>query len=464
MRKHLIGILLICCSGCTVGRDYQQADVFSDQEIASKLDLTGKSQAVLKDWYKSFHDDNVNFLVEQALSRNADILSALEKLRQARTASKISKVQYFPMFDIKSGYDYMKASKNIISADSDNFLIGFDASWEIDIWGKGRRLNERKRAEFQSARYSLQNIKNVMTAEVVSTYFSLKTLEEQRRIAHQNLQLQGLILATMKQKYQSGLVDAGAYHQASYLYEKTKAMIPSFDEEITAQKNALSVLIGQLPNKDLNLKTKTNPIGKAYHYQTKNLFDLPIDIIRTRPDVKAAEESLKAQNAAIGAAIADLYPNVSLSALFGLAAKNASDLFTKSSQTYGYEPSVLAPIFHFGQLQNAVVLAREKKAEVYQDYRKTILESTAELANAMTMVQKEYEANKSKQQAALHARQAFEAMHKKYDSGLIEYSTLLESEQDLLSAELDLAVSNGAIYQKLIAFFKATGGGYNAVN
>ena len=466
MRKWMFGIWMVySLFGCTVGTDYQKTDVFSDLKIAQNLHLTGENHQVLRDWYKSFDDNRLNTLVTQALNQNADILSALEKLRQARTISKISKVQYLPTFDVKGGYDYMKASKNIISADTDNFLIGFDADWEIDIWGKGRRTNEQKRAEFQSARYSLQNIKNAITSEVASTYFILKTLEEQKRIAQKNLTLQGDILETIRQKYQSGLLAESSYHQASYLYEKTKALIPSFDEQIAIQKNALAVLIGDLPNIDENeFSGKTNPISKAYHYDTTKLFSLPINIIRLRPDVRAAEESLKAQNAAVGAAVADLYPNVSLSALFGFESKNASDLFVKASQTYAYQPSVLAPIFHWGQLQNAVELAREKKAEVYQNYRKTILESTAELANAIVAVQKEYKANRSKRNALSHARQAFDAMRRKYLSGLIEYSTLLESEQDLLTAELDLAVSNGTIYQNLIAFYKATGGGYNSAD
>ena len=154
MRKWMLGIWTVySLFGCTVGTDYQKTDVFSDLKIAQNLHLIGENHQVLRDWYKSFDDNRLNTLVTQALNQNVDILSALEKLRQARTISKISKVQYLPMFDIKGGYDYMKASKNIISADTDNFLIGFDADWELDIWGKGRRTNEQKRAEFQSARY-----------------------------------------------------------------------------------------------------------------------------------------------------------------------------------------------------------------------------------------------------------------------------------------------------------------------
>ena len=456
-------LFLLLLSACTVGPDYQRTDVFEDKQIAQSLELKGNGLKISPKWYEDFNDETLNSLIDEALSSNTDVMIAIEKLRQARTNAKIAKVQYLPMLDIKGGYDYLKASKNIgLTADTDYFSFGFDANWELDIWGKGRRLNEQKTAEFEAIRYSLQNIKNVITAEVASTYFELKTLEEQLRIARENLKLQQDIFKTIDEKYQAGIADESTYRQSAYLVEKTKSMIPSLEEQIKTSQNALYILSGNLPNEAGNrFKSKKNQIKAAYQYNLKNLFELPSDIIRTRPDVKAAEKELQAQNAAIGQAVASLYPNISISALFGFQADNASDLFKSSSKTYGYDPSLIAPIFHWGQLQNAVNLEREKMSEVYQNYRKTLLESVQELSNAITALQKEYQANRAHQNAAYNMQKAFGAMKEKYDSGIIEYSVLLEAEQDLLDSQTALAQSNGAIYQKIIAFYKATGGGYN---
>ncbi len=463
MHKILF-IFIFVLSACTLGPDFKRKDVYEDKQISDSLHLSGHTLKIDQKWYVDFHDDNLNALVAEALANNTDVIASIEKLRQARTLSKISKVTYLPMLSAQGGYDYTKASKNIgLSANSDYFTIGFDAEWELDIWGKGRRLNEQRQAEFEGVYYSLQNIKNIITAEVASTYFSLRTLQEKRRIALKNLKLQRDIFKTIEDKYQSGLSAESTYHQSAYLLKKTESMIPALNEQIEAQKNALAVLTGNLPNAiDAKLETsKQNPIRQAYRYNLKNLFDLPSDIIRTRPDVKAAEKSMAAQNAAIGQAIADLYPNVSISALLGFQANNASDLFSSSSKTYGYNPSAVLPVFRWGQLQNAVNLEREKLQESYQNYRKTLLSSVSELSNAMTAVQKQYQANKSHQSAAAHMRKAFYAVKDQYDNGIVEYAVLLESEQDLLDAETDLAQSNGDIYQKLIAFYKATGGGYN---
>ena len=462
MRK-ICFVFCFVLSACTVGPNYRQKDVFEDSQIAQSLKLRGSGLKISQKWYQDFGDSTLDFFIAEAINENADVLSALEKLREARTMAKRAKVQYLPMFDVASNYNYAKASKNIgPSADTNYFSLGFDGSWEIDIWGKGRRLNEQRKAEFENALYTLRNIKNIITAEVAKTYFNIKTLEEKRRIALHNLNLQKDIFQSIDEKYQAGIADESTYHQASYLLEKTKALIPSLEEQIEAEKNALATLTGKLPNTiDEHIKSKTSPIKEARRYEIKNLLDLPADIIRTRPDVKAAEKAMVAQNASIGQAVASVYPNVSLSGLFGFEAKNMSDLIKSSSKAYSYQPSLVAPIFHWGALQDDIELEREKMAEVYQNYRKTLLSSVEELANAIMALQKEYQTNRASRNAAYNMQKAFEAMKEKYENGLIEYSSLLEVQQDLLGAQTNLADSNGAIFQKIIAFYKATGGGYN---
>jgi len=454
--------ILFCCfliSACTVGPDFEKKDVFEDAQIAQTLKLTGKSLKISQKWYQDFHDETLNFLIAEAISANTDILIAIERLKQARSAAQIAKAEYLPMLNLKTGYDYTKASKNIgLTADTDYYLLGFDANWELDIWGKGRRLNQQKKAEFDAAYYTLQNIKNVITSEVASTYFTLLTMEQKRKISVKNLQLQKDIFKTIDEKYQAGLADESAYRQASYLVEKTKAVIPQLEAQIKAQKNALNTLLGQL---DFSFKLDDHIIQNAANYKIQNLLDLPSNIIRTRPDIKAAEKALVSQNAAIGQAVAALYPNISLSGLFGFQASNLSDLVKSSSKAYGYTPTAVMPLFYWGQLKNAIKLEEEKTNEAFQNYRKTLLSGIEELSNAITSLQKEYISNLAYKNAFYNMQRAFLTMREKYDNGLIEYASLLEVQQDLLNSQISLAESNGAILNKIIAFYKATGGGYN---
>lgn len=463
MRNILIFVVLFL-GGCTVGPDFEKKDVYEDVQIAQSLKLNGCGLKIEPTWYQAFQDETLNALIERAIGSNPSVLIGIERLRQARTALFISKTQYLPTLNASGTYDYMKASDNTpLSADANYFSAGFDASWEIDLWGAGRRLNESLSAKTQEAYYTLQNITVAIVAETANTYFSLKTTEEKLRIAQNNLALQGDIFKNIQEKYLAGLEDEAAFRQSGYLLEDTKAKIFALKHQVKTYQNALAVLTGSLPENlpEGVFKTKNNPVKKAYRFEKNKLYDLPIDIIRTRPDVKAQEKAMVAQNAAIGGAVAAVYPNISVSALFGFQSSAGSKLFKSASKTYGYEPSVVLPIFHWGALEKQIELERQKMAETYQNYRQTLQNAISELSNAIDAVEKSDAQNRFFQKAANNMRKAFSAMREKYESGLIEYADLLTAEQNLLSSEMALVESNGAVYQNIIAFYKATGGGYN---
>lgn len=464
MRKHFLLMMSAAVAACTVGPDYQKPNAYEDLQIAQSLQLTGRDLSISNLWYEQFKDKNLNALIECALNNNPGVRAGIERLRQARTIAAINRVEYLPMLNANGKYDYSHVSKNIgLAADTNYFQIGLDASWELDIWGAGRRLSEQSEAQVQEAYYSVHNLKSLLTAEVANTYFLMKTAQEQLRIAKENLSLQQDIFSTVEGKYIAGIADAAAYNQAKYVVETTKALIPALEYQIDAYKNALAVLTGALPNQlPANiLQTSYNPVNHAYQYNTKQLYDLPADIIRSRPDVKAAERAMAAQNAAIGQAVAELYPNLSISGLLGLQSGAGSKLFNSDSKTYGYIPAVSLPLFNWGRLQNNVELQKQIKAETFENYRETVLQAVEELSSAITAVQKEYARNRAQRNAVNNMQKVLIAMRDKYENGLIEFSDLLTTQQDLLEAQTTLAQSNGAIYQNIIAFYKATGGGYN---
>lgn len=460
MPKLYAYLLLLFISACTVGPDYTEPAIYEDEQIAQSLRLNGKGIKISPQWYKQFNDETLNSLISVALKQNTDLQAGIARLRQARINASINKVSYLPMLNANAEYTYEKASKNIgIAANSNYFQIGFDASWEPDIWGAGRRLNEQSSAKFEYALYSLRNLRVIVIAEIAADYFALRTAEEQLKIARNNLVLQQNIFESVAKKYQSGLADSSAYNQAAYITETTKAAIPALEYKIEALKNALAVLTGLLPHQ-INTDNR-NSVKYAYKYNTEALYSLPADIIRSRPDVKAAERNLAAQNAAIGQAIAELYPDLSISGLFGVQSKSGTKLFNSDSKAYGYITSSVLPLFNWGKLENNIKLQKELKNEAYETYRKAILQAVEDLGNAITAVKKEQTANKAHRNAVYRMRKSFIAMREKYRNGLIEFSDLLKTEQDLLKAETDLAASNGAIMQNIVAFYKATGGGYN---
>ena len=460
MRKLAV-LLSFTAAACTVGEDFSRPALYNDSVIKQELALKNGTQPS-KSWYALFGDEQLNILIEQGLKNSTDIEQAIAILRQARAELKISQAGFLPQINARGGYNYQKNSKNIgPTADTHYYNAGFDASWELDIWGKGRRQDEAAAAMLKAEEYSLNQVKNVVAAEIASDYVNLKLAVEKLRIAKQNLALQRDIFGVVKSKYQSGLTDDIAYNQAEYLLNSTETQIPQLQSQVEQYKNALAVLSGVLPSQLPLDSEKRSPIfSNAYQYNIKAMYNLPASVIRQRPDVAAAEQNLAAQNALVGAAVADLYPNVSISALWGYAASSGNSLFNSKSQGYSYEPLLSLPLLDWNRLQNQLNKQKYQKQEAFAVYKKTVLTAVGELKNAMANVQNELKRNRLQNRALANMNKVVAASSEKYRSGLIEFYDFLTMEQNRLQAQNSSLESKAGIFQNLIAYYKASGGGY----
>lgn len=460
MRKLAV-LLSFTAAACTVGEDFSRPALYNDSVIKQELALKNGTQPS-KSWYALFGDEQLNILIEQGLKNSTDIEQAIAILRQARAELKISQAGFLPQINARGGYNYQKNSKNIgPTADTHYYNAGFDASWELDIWGKGRRQDEAAAAMLKAEEYSLNQVKNVVAAEIASDYVNLKLAVEKLRIAKQNLALQRDIFGVVKSKYQSGLTDDIAYNQAEYLLNSTETQIPQLQSQVEQYKNALAVLSCVLPSQLPLDSEKRSPIfSNAYQYNIKAMYNLPASVIRQRPDVAAAEQNLAAQNALVGAAVADLYPNVSISALWGYAASSGNSLFNSKSQGYSYEPLLSLPLLDWNRLQNQLNKQKYQKQEAFAVYKKTVLTAVGELKNAMANVQNELKRNRLQNRALANMNKVVAASSEKYRSGLIEFSDFLTMEQNRLQAQNSSLESKAGIFQNLIAYYKASGGGY----
>lgn len=454
-------LMTVVIAACTVGADYKYPDLYNDNKIRQELALRQGRQPE-KDWYALFGDKQLNRLIEIGLQNSTDIEIAAARLKQARALLKINQAAFLPQINGSGGYNYQKNSKNIgPTADSRYYSVGFDASWEFDLWGKGRRQNEAAFAEVVAGEYTLNNVKTVVAAELAANYINLKLALEKLRIAKQNLSLQKDIQATVASKYQSGLTDDISYNQSEYLVDSTEAQIPALQSEIEQYKNALAVVAGVLPSQlPLDDSKRSEVFISNYQFNTQSLYSLPADVIRNRPDVAAAEQNLVAQNALVGAAVADLYPNIGVSALWGYAAGGGNSLFNSKSQGYSYKPSAVLPILDWNRLQNQVEKQKQVKAEALAQYKKTVLSAVAELKNAMTAVQNELKSYQAQNSALAKMQKVVDATAERYRSGLIDFSEFLTMEQNLLQAQTQNLNSRAQVFQNLVAYYKASGGGY----
>ncbi len=464
MFKYIVFSALLFLTSCNVGDEYTHDYFIKDKEVQNALNLQPNEDVIEANWFEIFNDSDLNTLIHHALSSNFTIQQGIERLLQSRYSYLIQSKQDYPMLDASGGYNYNKASDNQkYSYDVNAFKAGFDVSWELDIWGKGRYISEQYYSLMHNTAYSLLNIKVSIIAEVISTYISLREAQEKLDIANKNLKLQCDIMQTIKSKYEAGIADPLALNQAEFAVEKTKSTIPTLKTQIENYKNALAVLLAVTPNNlPINLdKYKKNITNTAFKYNVQKLYNLPLGVIRSRPDIMAAEMSIVAQNAVANEAITSLYPNFNLSATFGYLSNSGHTLFNNSSQVYGYTPGVTLPIWHWGQLTNNVELQKHIKKEYILNYNEAMLTALMELKDSITAIEQAYQTNAYSQTSLNKMRNILELTHNKYENGLIEFTDVATAEQDYLNAQNALAESNAEILQNLTAFYKATGGGYN---
>lgn len=451
-------------AACHVGEEYKEEQFLSANEIKSALKLSDEHEEISANRYMIFKDDVLNTLLENIINCNLSIKQAEERLIQARYALKIQSKKFLPTLDMKGGYQYQKSnSVSLVSENADYFRLGFDAVWEMDFWGKGDYVTEQYAQLMKKAEYSLFDIKTSISAETVSNYIQLRAAQEKLRIAHKNLQLQKDILKTVKDKYEVGIADELALNQAEYVVETTKAVIPDLENAIETHKNAIAVLLGVALDKipvDLD-SYKTNITANTFKYSVKNLYNLPLDVIHNRPDIRVAESDIRTQNAIVNQAITELYPSVNLGATFGYISFSGRKLFNNDNQIYGYNPQLTQPIWQWKQLVNNISLQKHIKEEYVLNYNEVLLTALSEVKNSIISVEKSYVANKHKKNSFIKMQNILHLTNEKYKNGLVNFVDVADAEKQLLTAQTDYVSSNAEILLALVSFYKATGGGYN---
>lgn len=463
--KYFVLSLLLGVAACTVGPDYQRPELYDNDEIVKSLKLnTVKAKNVRLDWYKSFKDENLNRLIVKGLENSPNTKIATAKLRQARAQLKITGVADLPMIDADGSYHYSKVGKNSgYPISTDYFQTGLDASWELDIWGANRRATESAAALYKAAAADTDNVNLTITAEIATNYINLRTYQEQVRISEQNLILQQEIYDIVKSKYEAGLENEASLRQAEYVVETTKSLIPELQNQVESYQNALSVLTGELPgslNASLAPEEK-NIVRRSFKLNLNKLYELPVNVVRLRPDVRIAEYQLISKNAKVGEAIAELYPNVSLSGFLGYQSQKIPSLIGGDSFGYNYAPTINLPLLHWGALNNNIDLQKAVAEEYIYQYQNALLSAASEIKNSYSGIEKEYEKNRSSRAAVIAQKKVLDLTMERYQEGLTEFNTVLSAEQNLLSSQNSFIASNGNIYQNVIAFYKAVGGGYN---
>jgi len=340
---------------------------------------------------------------------------------------------------------------------TDLYQAGFDASWEIDIFGGQRRAIEAADADTLAAIEDQRDVMVSLLAEVARDYIELRTAQVQSQIAEQNLHDEQDTLDLTRSRYRAGFAtDLDVARQAAEV-ASTAATLPAYEAEVREMIHALGVLLGQDPE---SLSVELSTFSPLPPVPPVVPVGVPADLVRRRPDIRRAEQQLAAASARIGVATADFYPKFSITGSFGLDSSQIKELFDWNSHYFALSPGITWPIFDAGRIHNNVEVQKALAREAMTTYQLAVLGAIREVEDSLASYRTEQLRRQSLFEAVNESQQAVELARQQYEKGVIDFLEVLDTQRTLLEAQNVLAQSDSAISLDLVTLYKALGGGW----
>jgi NodT family efflux transporter outer membrane factor (OMF) lipoprotein len=467
LRSLPFAVLLIL-TGCAVGPDYRQPQTVTPDEWHATVPpgvAPAADPAALADWWKTFDDPVLNSLIEQALARNKTAQQAYARVVESRARRGIAAADFWPSLDASTGGSRTKSDARVSDPDiglSDGtdeiYNARLDSGWELDLFGGQRRAFEAATAQLGASEADLRDVLVTLLGDVALSYVDVRTAQARLSYAERNLEAQSELLDITRWREAAGLATVLEIEQARSSYEQVRAAIPSLQSSLVQSMNRLAVLTGDPPGSLEATLAERKPIPIA---PLEIAAGVPADVLRRRPDIRSAERSLAAQTAQVGVATAALYPSLSLSGAITLQALTAGDVLD-GFRTDRLGLSLNLPLFRGGALRQNVNVQNALVQQALASYEATVLAAYEEVENALTASTNEDARHAALQLSVESARRASELALVQYNSGLVDFQTVLNADRSLISLEDSLAVSDGEMTANLIRLYKALGGGWSA--
>jgi NodT family efflux transporter outer membrane factor (OMF) lipoprotein len=508
---------LILVAGCAVGPDYHRSSVRLSQEFG-ELHTTAGTNAdkatnlpPVAEWWRGFNDPTLERLIHDALRQNYDIRIAVERIRESRFQRSIIAADLFPEVNTGAGYLRSRGSKNVElplgaggsggssgagvkkqTASRDNspasgsagasaaqsaagapltpfgqgglpgvtsslYQIGFDASWEIDMFGGNRRRLEAAAADLGASVEQLHQVTLTMLAELARDYFELRGTQVRLAIAHENLAAAKDILELTQSRAKSGLTDYSDVTRAAAQVAAFNAVIPPFESIERRSVHAISILLAREPTElapELEKPAALPPVPLVVPV------GLPSDLLQRRPDIRRAERQIAAATASVGSAKAELFPKFALTASAGLDSSSPGNLFNWESRYFLISPNVTWRIFDAGRIVSNLALQKANRRESELQYRSTILTAFREVEDALVAYATEQSRRISLAEEMTQDKDSVALVRQRYEHGLVNFIEVLDALERFFSVRDQLAQSDQATVTELVALYKALGGGW----
>ena len=507
--RLLAGCAILLSDGCTVGPSFvpktiwSPASWFAGAKPAAPPAATPISEPVSEpidpNWWNLFHDAELTSLEQRVAAANLNVRLSTIRLAESRSQRQITGADQFPALQSDGSYTRERVSaKGVVglfggsgsgSGSGGSFAsmgglangtggrsggipssagggsiqpfnlwqYGFDASWELDLWGRVRREVESADAALEASGDARRNALLSVVAEVARDYVQLRGTQTQLAIAHANIGTEQESLELSRARFRGGLTTELDVVNAGAQLASTQSEVPQLENQQAQSINALSFLLGEAPGA---LRAELIVAGTVPPVPPRVPVGIPSELARRRPDIREAEAQLHAATADIGVAVADFYPKITLDGSIGLQALKVKDLGNWGARQYGLGPSISIPIFEGGRLRATLELRKVQQQEAALNYQQTVLQAWHDVDNALTAYAAEQRRHDALASAEQQDRVAVKLSRERYAQGVADFLNVLDAERALLSAQLQLADSSTTVSSNLVQLYKALGGGW----
>lgn len=448
--------LVLLTTGCTLGPNYQRPAVPAPQAWREIPKADAQSFANTP-WFEVFDDPKLQELIRVAVGENKDLKIAIERIEEARAFYGIAKADLWPKVDVTAGAGRGRVplASGGSGTDVSQFSLSADVSWEIDFFGRIRRTTEAQQALFLGTQEARRATVIALVADVARAYFELRDFDRRLAITRATIESRREYLQLAKDRFEGGVTAEIDFRQADAELRRVEALVFDYERLIALKENELSVLLGRNPG----------PILRGRELDKMKLpaavpAGLPSDLLERRPDVRAAEQSLAAATANIGAAKALLFPRIALTGSLGVSSSELDTLFNSPAQAWSIAAGLLQPIFNAGKNKRRVEVTESQQRQSLYAYEQAILQAFRETEDALVSYQRTGEQKKAQSLRVDAERKVLDLAEIRYRGGVAAYLEVLDAQRSLFNAEIDEAQTLGGHLLSLVRLYKALGGGW----
>ena len=473
MNKHSLKLTLVTVSiaaasllsGCTMGPDYEKADIaLPDQWLTPLPELAGQ-QTDEQNWWQQYNDPALNALVERALQDNLNVQLQLSRIEQARAELGFERANSWPTLAAKASAGREQQPSALMAETPggsvrNQYSMAGMLSYEIDLWGRLSRQREAASALLEQSILAAEAVKLALITDVISYYFSVQALQQQLATLRANIDSLNQSLTIEQRRYEMGASDQLTLQRSKAALASATAMLPDLQETLQLTQSALAILVGYSPQELLSKVSFGQRSLSDLSIPNKLPAHTPSELLLNRPDVRAAEANLMAANARVGIAQAARFPSFNLNAVGGSTALQSSDLFSSGAENWSVAANLSAPLFDFGRLARQVESAEAQREQANLAYQQTVLAAVGDAQDAISLLH----ISATRAQAYTEQYQALAESYRlaqlQYNAGAISFFELLANQRELLNAEISVT---DAKRQHLLAYttlFKAFGGSW----